>query len=592
MAVSGINTTGITVGSDGKLQVSGFSSGIDWQSIVKAQIAAKRAPAVQMETKITANNTLISAYNDFKSKVGAVTTALDKLRAAPGSSTDVFSLKSVSGTSAPNDAAPLNYTATDVNNLIIASVSNTTPAGTHTLTVQQLATAHQVRSKDFASLTDPLADMGMTTGTISVNGKNITLGTSDTLADLKSKINNSGAGVTATIVSSDSTHNYLVLTANTTGEDNAITFGGSAATTDTLELTANSGADIAHELVEAHNSIIDVDGITGIERSTNSVSDVISGITFSLLQADPYTTATLKIEPDLTAIKTAINDFVTAFNDVRSFVTDQRTSKDRNNDGTIGDNEVGPLAFNQTVRDVLGKLGELASASLDNGTEGYASLSQIGIVMNTNFNLVLDDSIFDGKLLTGAADMKKLFGLTTTTSDSRVTVLGMTAATGSGTYYLNVGGTDVGGNVLSANIKDAAASGNGGADDGSVTVSNKLMTVTSGDATGLQLFFSGSAGLGAVNDVELTVSRGLADQFYNYFNDVTKGTTGTVDTLVSQLQLQNTDYTSRIDTIDTRLDVTRRALELKFTNMETALARLANLQNTISSYTDQLNSKN
>lgn len=94
----GINSTSFTVGSDGKLNVGGIASGIDSKAIIDALMLAKRQPAVQIETKISVNASKISALGDFKTKVNAVTTALDKLRASPGSSTNVFDTKAISGT--------------------------------------------------------------------------------------------------------------------------------------------------------------------------------------------------------------------------------------------------------------------------------------------------------------------------------------------------------------------------------------------------------------------------------------------------------------------------------------------------------------
>jgi flagellar hook-associated protein 2 len=567
---SGVNTSTFSVGSDGKLNVSGISSGIDSKAIIDALVAARRQPAVQLETKVTTNSSKISALSDFKTKVATMTTALDKLRGNPGSTTNVFNTKSVSGST-----TAASGTASSIDSLLVVTVDSTAQNMTHTIKINTLAEANQVRSDAISSTSTALSTLGITPGSMTVGGKTITVSSSDTLLDLKSKINNAGAGVSASIVSANSTTNYLVLTSEDTGTANAMTFGGDATLTDTLGLTQTSGTVIKNQLVAAADANIDVDGVTGITRSSNSINDVVSGVTLSLLKSEVGTTITLKVEPDLTTIKTALSDFVTAYNDIRSYVTDQRTASDRNKDGTVGDSEYGPLAYDQTVRDTLDKLGQMAAGSVDGAADGYASLGQVGIVMKSDYTLSLDDTVLDSKLLTNVDGFRNLFSLETSVSDSRVTVLSRGTATASGTYTLNITGTDASGNVTGATLNGVA-----------MTVSGKTLTA----ADGTSLFFNGGASLGAVSGITVDLSRGLADQYYDGFNTTTKDSSGTIDTLITQLQTQNQDYNDRVDVIDGRLTTYRSALEAKYTAMEVAMAKLATLQQTIQSYSDSLNS--
>ncbi len=581
MTNSIVNTSGITTGSDGKVRVSGFSSGIDWKNIVDTQVKAKRAPAVQIEAKITKNTTQATAYKDLKTKASAVTKSLDALRAAPGSSTDVFKSKTAAGTTAATPSAPADFVPSGINSLLLTSISSTAQAATHTIRIQQIAAAQQIRSDAYTSTTDTLVSQGVTAGTFSLNGKTITINASDTLQDLRASINSADAGVTATIVSASATSNYLVLTSTKTGVDNEMDFAGGTTTSDNLGLTA-AGA-VKFELTEAKNAILDVNGITNIERSSNQIEDILTGVSLSLLKAETNTNITLKIEPDLNKVKTAIADFVTAFNAMRDYVTEQRTASDRNEDGTTADDELGPLAYDQRLRDLGNRLGTLAATSVDSNTDGYRSLGQMGITLNEDFKLEIDDTIVDSRLLADVDSVKTLFGLTTSSSDSRVTVLSRTGDTVAGTYYVNIAGTDGSGNITSANIQTTAVTGNGGANDGTATISGQQITGATGSATGLKLFFNGAASLGAVNDVSVTITRGIADLFYDGFNDATKATTGSLDTAVTELLTQNEDYTKRVKDIDTRLETYRAQQEYKFTLMETALAKLESLRSTIDS---------
>ena len=110
----------------------------------------------------------------------------------------------------------------------IISVSTTTNAapGTYFLTVDQLATHHQIASQGIGSLTQ---NFGSGTFQIQVGNSNpVTLtidNSNNTLTSLKDAINDSEAGVTAAVINDGSEHNpyRLVLTAKDPGAANEIT---------------------------------------------------------------------------------------------------------------------------------------------------------------------------------------------------------------------------------------------------------------------------------------------------------------------------------------------------------------------------------
>jgi flagellar hook-associated protein 2 len=592
--VGNINTSGISVGDDGKVRISGFASSIDTKAIIDAAMAAKRIPAIKLEAKITANTTKAGVFNDLKSKVAALTTALDKLRGSNSFFSDnVFQNKTASGSTAAGPLADPGYTPSAIGDLLTVSVQKTAQVATHTITINQLAKAHQLRSESFSSTTTAITTLGVTAGDFELNGQTINIDADDTLLDLRSKINSANAGVTATIVSANATTHYLVLTSTSTGTDNAIDFDIGSATSDSVGFTTNvpDPGTVKYQLQEALNAELEVNGISGIVRSSNEINDIIEGVTLSLLKAEEDTTITMKVEPDLVGIKSAVNDFVTAYNEIRDFYTAQRTASDLNNDGVVNDTEFGPLAYDSTLRQIIDRMGLLNATTIPGNTDGYQSLGQVGVTVGSNYKLTMDETIFDSKLLTDVDSFRKLFAFEFTSSDSRLTYLSRTDATQSGTYYLNVGGTDGSGNLVSANIRTTAGSGSGGANDGSVDVSGKQATIASGsDAEGLVLFFNGSAGLGAIDDISVTFSRGLADTFYDFFENMSE-TSGTLDVAVQDLGNTNDTYQTEIDTIDARLETIRRTMELKFVRMETALAQLETLKNSISSYFDAQNSE-
>lgn len=577
--VTSINTSGITVGTDGKPRISGLTSGIDYKAIIDAQITAKRAPAVQLETKISKNSEVINALGELKTKTKSFTTSLDLLRGQNVLLGDnVFATKTATGSTAATTTAPVSHVPSDIGDLLTVSVEQTATNATHTINIQQLAKAHQIRGGVQTSSTTALTY----SGTFTLNGETITVAATDTLNDIRGKINAADTGVTASVISASSSAFYLVLTADETGTTNAIDLSGGNTLTDTLGLTdattMGGGGDFAFEQVEAQDAILTVDGITGITRSTNQIDDVITGVTLDLLKAEADTDITFQVKTDLNAVKTALVDFVTNYNELRGFIVDQRTASDRNEDGTVSDSEFGPLFNDTTMRQILTKLGDFTATEMSGNTDGFRSLGQIGITTNEDYELEIDETILDSKLLSNVSAIERLFTIQTSSSDARLSYLGHGVDTVSGTYTVNIMGTDGSGNLLAANIGGAGS----GADDDSVDVSGKNLTATDAtNANGLSLFFNGGASLGAVSGITFTISRGIADQFFDFFDGLVATSSGNLDTRVTELQEQSTDYQDRIDVIDVRLEITRATLEAKFSRMETALASLNQLKERI-----------
>jgi len=81
---------------------------------------------------------------------------------------------------------------------------------------------------------------------------------------------------------------------------------------------------VSQTIVPGANASFTIDG-GEITSESNTVSDAISGVTFNLLKADPDTEVTVRIDRDVNAIKNLIANFVTAYNDVASYISSQTT---------------------------------------------------------------------------------------------------------------------------------------------------------------------------------------------------------------------------------------------------------------------------
>src|SRR5690606_17956754 len=124
-------------------------------------------------------------------------------------------------------------TASPATNLVGVTVTNAAAADTHTVQILQTAAAHKIGSGAMTSATADLGTAlglgaGAVAGSFDVTGVTIEILATDTLQDLRDRVNaaNTGSnatGVTASIVSAGANQNFLVLTADSTGQ--AITLG-------------------------------------------------------------------------------------------------------------------------------------------------------------------------------------------------------------------------------------------------------------------------------------------------------------------------------------------------------------------------------
>ena len=583
----------------GSTQISGLSSGINSQQIIDALVSARRAPAVKLEDNISKNNDKLTALGDLKSKVTDLTTALSTLRGDVGYfSKSVFDNKVSYATSALNGSAAPGQVASSADSILGASVANNAQVGKHVIEVTALAKANQLRTDAVTSKTDSLQSQGVATGTFTLNGKTITIGADDSLTDLRNQINLSDSGVTASIVSASSTQHYLVLTSSDTGTVNTIDFAGGTAVSDALGLT--TGGAVKNELQAAADAVIRVDNLgVDIVRSSNTIDDVIEGVTLDIYKAEPGTDVNLEVSNDLGAVKDAITSMVDAFNALKDFSDDQRAQKSRS-DGA--DPTYGPLAFDTTLRSLVSQLNSLVGATVAGQPAGYASLGQLGITMDANYHLTVNDDTLNNKLLTDVRSVQKLFEFNFTSSDSRVTLgsfdgtaVGATDVNGDpAPYYLNIGATDASGNVTSANLQTTAGTGTGGASDGTISASGKILTVLDASpAAGLKLIYTGGASVPAANDISITFSRGIADQLFQVLDRFQSDSgTGIISQNEQSLQKQNDDYNKRIADIDARIALYRQQLQSRFAAMEQAVQTANNLKQSITSAFQASNSSN
>jgi len=232
----------------------------------------------------------------------------------------------------------------------------------------------------------------------------VNLDATGTLEDLRDGINNLGAGVSASILNTgtETTPAYrLVLGSNDTGASNFITI---SADNTTLKM-ANPGQGGVDTFQAAQDSQIVLGegaGAVTIDRSGNTLTDVISGLTLNLQAEDLSNPVTISVTQDNTAVKEGISNFVSAYNEVVEFIN-ERTEFD------LETRERGIFVGDSLARTVLDRIRQSAFSQIS-GLTTYTSASQVGFETQTaDGTIKLNEATLDAALSSNYSAVRDLF---------------------------------------------------------------------------------------------------------------------------------------------------------------------------------------
>ena len=381
-----------------EVSFGGLGNGIDFGQVITQLVAVRRIPIKRLADTKQSMQTRLDNYGTLGTKLLALQTAASALRTGAG-----FDKAAVT---VGNDA------------VLTASAASTATPGSYTVEVTQLASAHQVTNKAakaVASTTTDIVGGGSGTFTFRVGAgpdQTVTLNASATLEDLRTAINDLGAGVSASILNTGTSASpayRLVLTGANTGAGNGITVVADDTDLDFLNGTGTGGVDT---LQAAQDAIIVVgdpaQNPVTLQRSTNVITDAIPGVTLTLKAPSGGNTVALTVARDTGAIKSGVKALVDGYNDVVSFVN-------RGSTYDVATRKGGVFVGESAARGVLSKIREALSAAVG-GLTTYTSVGQVGLTTQRDGTVVLDDAAIDGALSANYTAVKNLFiGQTATT---------------------------------------------------------------------------------------------------------------------------------------------------------------------------------
>ena len=379
---------------------TGLGSGINVSGIVSSLVAAESGPQT---AQYTANATSVSA--DLTA-IGTLKNALYTFQ------TSVQALQGVSTFQA--------NTATSSNNgVFTATADGTAVPNNYQVTVTQLAQFAKMHSADYSSST-ALVGAGSLAINFGSSQFNVSTDSTTTLSGLADAINQASGnpGITASIINVDS-GSQLLLTSNKMGAANTIS----------LNATASSGSNLStlNSLVSLQSpadAIMTLDGQT-VTRQSNSFSDVVPGVTFSLsapsvvttpavpAQTGPpvvagtpavYAAASLAIAANPARATSNVNNFISAYNALNSTISNlsQYNSTTHSASQLFGD----PM--------LMGIKNQLYSALTTSisGISGFSTLAEIGVAPDSTGALVLNSVVFNQTMAANPSGVANLFAST------------------------------------------------------------------------------------------------------------------------------------------------------------------------------------
>jgi len=368
----------------------GAGSGIDIQALAQNLVDAEKTPRKDaIDAKIAKSEARISGLSLVNYSLAEIKTAFSALN-------DASDFSSLTATNSQSSAFGV-------------TTSSTAQAGSYSVEVTNIATAQRSPSGAFAARDTTLNggtafNLSLTIGSGTAQTINVS---TTTPAGVVSAINGANLGVTAQLLNTGDANNpYTIVVSGQTGSNNSFTltsaevsalnFGNATAGATTPPLT---------NLQNAANATFKVDGLT-ISRSTNTVNDVISGVTLELYTATSGS-ARVDMNRDTSGIKEKLNALVTAYND---FMDNMKILADQNSDvETYG----GAMAGDRFLTSIKSQVRQLVMG--DSSTPGTTlkAARDVGIDIDPNGKMSLNTDKLETALSGHFDDVVKLFSANT-----------------------------------------------------------------------------------------------------------------------------------------------------------------------------------
>lgn len=364
----------------------GAGSGIDTQQLAKDLMEATREPRkTVIEQKIAKTEARISGFS-------VIRFSLDELKTA------------FSGLNDLSDFASIRTNNTQTTALSVEA-SPIAATGNYQVEVSQVAKAQRTASNGFVARDTQLngsppspftLSLSVGVGTVVPSPISVTTPTPEGIV---SAINNAKLGVSAQLIQTGGNAPWKVVVTGQEGLEKAFT------------LSSTSSADLGfgvttNRLQPAQNAILSVNGVDNIQRPTNSVSDVIDGVTFNLVSVTSGV-ARIDLTRDTSGVTGKIENLVKAYKD---FEENLKILGDR-------DSKVeefgGSLASDSLLQNVRTQVRDMLTAQSSTPGSKVTAPRDVGLTFDRTGVLQFDKEKLATQLQSNFDEVAKMFSANT-----------------------------------------------------------------------------------------------------------------------------------------------------------------------------------
>lgn len=261
----------------------------------------------------------------------------------------------------------------------------------------------------------------------------------NTLEGLRDTINAADKGVQASIVFDGAKHRLVMTAPSGVKNEIQITVEESSATPTNTDgdglsrFAFNTGiASLAAvENQSGADALLVVNGLT-VTRETNSVDDVISGLTLDIMKPAPGSPINITISHDKAFAEQNVRDFVAAYN---TFLDEVKPLFKADEKLVEAEEKFGSLKGDALAKSVLSQFRSTIASAVPGLTDSnFSALTNVGIRTERDGSLSINETDFTKAFAERFTDVQKLFAPSTNSSSTEITVNKYGKQTKAGSY--------------------------------------------------------------------------------------------------------------------------------------------------------------
>ena len=360
--------------------IDGLVSGMQTSTIIAQMMQLERQPVTRLELKKSAADKAITALQGLNTKFLAIAELAKKLSTATG-------------------FAPMKATISKPDAVGVSVAEGTAPTSL-SFKISSVVATHQTYSAGtYAAATTQVADVNapITIDSFDANGapvQTVVAVHDGTLQGIAAAINGTvNSPITARVVkTSDTGDHRLEFTSKTAGAKGEFDVSG---------ISLGGGPDMAFNIATQATDAEILLGSSGtplsITSGSNTMANVLPGVTLTLRQADVNTTITVDVARDTTTVSGEVEKLITAanefLNEAKTLTAYDTTAK-----------KAGLLQGNRTIRDLQSAVLQAVSSAV-----GGQSAITAGIELDRSGTLKFDKAKFENAYNTNPAAVAALF---------------------------------------------------------------------------------------------------------------------------------------------------------------------------------------